>query len=148
MAILVCVVSSAVWRRVTRRSAWTSLRGLAARLHGVTPRRAGSGAPGRGTASSGVQLLDPIQGEVPDLGVVCRERERERDRREGLSARVISAEPSAGESRSPARQSSVVFGFTCPDVLPLADTRPPRWSGEVDTLIIEKRMIILLVGSA
>lgn len=44
-----------------------------------------------------------------------------------FSLRFISSEPSGGEATSPARQSSVLFGFTGPDVLLSADARAPRW---------------------
>lgn len=105
------LLSSAVWG-----SARTSLRGLAARLHGVTPWRAGSAASKQWTACIAIQLLDAIQGEVPDPGVVCREIR-------GFSVRAISSEPSCG--RSPAKQSSVVLGFMSPDALMSADAPAP-----------------------
>lgn len=126
------LLSSAVWHRGIWRSARTSLRGLAACAHGVTPWRAGSVASEHWTACVAIQLLNSIQGEVPDLWVVCREIQ-------GFSVRGISSEPSCGRFTSPAKQSSVLLGFMSPDVLMSVDARAPWRPGVIDTSTTEKK---------
>lgn len=127
------LLSSAVCCCAVWRSAWTSLRGLAARLHGVTPRRAGSAASQRWTACITSRLLHSIQGEVPDVRVVCGEIR-------GFSVRGISPEPCCGPFTSPAKQSSLPLGFMSPDVLMSADAVAPWRPGAIDTS--EKKAVI------
>ena len=55
------------------RSARGSLRGSATRLHVVVPGRAGPERSGGRAARSDIWLLDPVQSEVPELGIICRE---------------------------------------------------------------------------
>lgn len=68
------LLSLAVWRGLVWRSSGASLRSLTACLHLVGSRCAWPGPSGRG--SGGVQLLDPIQSEVPELGIVCKQKRK------------------------------------------------------------------------
>lgn len=66
-------LSSTVRWSLLWRSAWGSLRGLTARLHLVIPRRAGPQSCGWLTSCRDIQLLNPIQSEIPELRIICRE---------------------------------------------------------------------------
>lgn len=76
-----------------------------ASLHGILP-----------AATSRSSNLSRVKSQISGLSA-------ERDK--VFSLRFISSEPSGGGATSPARQSSVLFGFMGPDVLLLADARSP-----------------------
>lgn len=74
MVIVVCgsVVSVSAGRRGLGASVWSSLRSFATRLHLMTPRCPGPRPSRRRAARWDVQLLDPVQREIPQLRVICR----------------------------------------------------------------------------
>lgn len=112
-------LSSAVRWSLLWRSAWGSLRGLTARLHLVIPRRAGPRSYGWLTSCRDIQLLNPIQSEIPELRIICRANRPVVLSEVGLFTTLSKlCRALWWWLTSPAKYSSLLLGFLCPaDVL-------------------------------
>lgn len=108
-------LSSTVRWSLLWRSAWGSLRGLTARLHLVIPRRAGPQSCGWLTSCRDIQLLNPIQSEIPELRIICREN-RPVDTEWGwfLHHTIKVCRALWWWLTSPGKYSSLLQGFLCP----------------------------------
>lgn len=135
------VLSSAVRRGLVWRSARGSLRGLTACLHLVTAGCAGPEPSGLRATCEDIKRLNPIQSEIPELRIICRERQTSStDWRCEKAKRGRSPHHTASVCwalwwwiTAPAKYSSLLLGVLCPAEVLSLRAGAPSWPGELDT---------------
>ena len=121
------VLSSAVRGGLLWRSSRVSLRGLAARPHLVIPRRAGPEPTGWWAVCGDIQLLYPIQCEIPKHRIVCGQIQTRCTQLKHITRHATCASLWLWLT-APAKFSLVPLGL----LLCLSlDTRTPSWPGEI-----------------